>query len=389
VTKSIGISASTILCIGADIGFARPFERTPEESGVARQRCNPFSSIHNAPHPAAAAAWIGCIRSEAAAAYRQMRTWLFRRATTRAKGDNMNLTTRGTALTGSVWLVLLLVLLGASGSSLAQKIATKAVVPQSRIVLAINEGGAANADSTETLFRYQEFTEIVEKALHTQVVIVAVRDRNRLRNALKNHEYPLLLARPNDVPAEAIRDYGYQPIVAAKEPSQALFIVAKNSTLKTIADVKGKTIVTPDQYSNMWRVANAMLRDAKITMANEQVKAMRDQAAIGWSMENNFYDVGVVNSVSGVARSWEKNGGRVIARSRELPNMPMIASPQIPDEQVLKIRAALIALDSSESGKAILKKIGLTGFQYTPAKVFVDFLDWLGDLEAAKNAGQL
>jgi hypothetical protein len=69
--------------------------------------------------------------------------------------------------------------------------------------------------------------------------------------------------------------------------------------------------------------------------------------------------------------------------------MPMIASPQISNEEVARIRAALIALDSSESGNAILKKIGLTGFQYTTAKVFVDFLDWLGDLEAAKNAGQL
>jgi len=301
----------------------------------------------------------------------------------------MNSKNRFNPVLAMLRLALLLLALGASGSSLAQKAAAKRAEPPSRIVLAINEGGAANADATETLFKYQEFAEVVEKALRAQIVIVAVRDRDKLRNALKKHEYPLLLARPNDVPAEAIRDYGYQPIVAAKEPSQALFIVKKDSALKTIADVKGKTIVTPDQYSNMWRVANAMLRDAKITMANEQVKAMRDQAAIGWSMENGFYDVGVINSVSGVARSWEKNGGRVIARSRELPNMPMIASPQVSDEQITKMRAALIALDSSDGGKAILKKVGLTGFQYTSAKVFVDFLDWLGDLETAKNAGQL
>jgi phosphonate transport system substrate-binding protein len=301
----------------------------------------------------------------------------------------MNSKNRFNPVLAMLRLALLFLALGASGSSVAQKAAAKAAEPLPRIVLAINEGGAANADATETLFKYQDFAEIVGKALRTQIVIVAVRDRDKLRNSLKRHEYPLLLARPNDVPAEAIRDYGYQPIVAAKEPSRALFIVTKNSTLKTIADVKGKTIVTPDQYSNIWRIANAMLRDAKITMANEQVKAMRDQAAIGWSMENSFYDVGVINSVSGVGRSWEKNGGRVIARSHELPNMPMIASPQISNEEIARIRAALVALDSSESGNAILKKIGLTGFQYTSAKVFVDFLDWLGDLEAAKNAGQL
>jgi phosphonate transport system substrate-binding protein len=282
----------------------------------------------------------------------------------------------------------LALLAAASGSALAQTPAAKAAPPPSRLLLAINEGGAANADAAETLFKYQEFAELVEKALRGQVIVVAVRDPNKLRSALKKHEYSLLLARPNDVPSEAIRDFGYQPVAMAKEPAQALFIVPKNSPLKTIADVKGKTIVTPDQYSNIWRVANAMLRDSNIIMANEQVKAMRDQAAIGWSMENAFYDVGVINSISGVGRSWEKNGGRVIARSRELPNMPFIASPQISDEQVLRLRAAVVALDTSDSGKAILKKIGLTGFQNASPKTFLDFLAWIGDLEAAKNAAQ-
>ena len=44
----------------------------------------------------------------------------------------------------------------------------------------------------------------------------------------------------------------------------------------------------------------------------------------------------MVNSVSGVGRSWEKNGHRVIARSHELPNMPMIASPKITEAQVAR-----------------------------------------------------
>lgn len=277
----------------------------------------------------------------------------------------------------------------ACGDAAAQTSGAKAAPPPSRILLAINEGGAANADATETLFKYQEFGELVERTLRVQVVLVAVRDRDKLKNSLKKQEYPLLLARPNDVPAEAIRDFGYRPVAMAKETSQTLFIVPKDSPLKSIADVRGKTIVTPDAYSNMWRVANAMLRDANIIMANEKVKAMRDQAAIGWSMENKFFDVGVVNSISGVGRSWEKSGGRVIAKSRELPNMPFIAGPQLSDEQVAKLRAAVIALDGSDGGKAILKKIGLgTGFQAATSQTFLDFLAWIGDLEAAKNATQ-
>jgi phosphonate transport system substrate-binding protein len=249
-------------------------------------------------------------------------------------------------------------------------------------VFAINEGGAANADAADILFRYQELGEVVEKAMRAKVSIVNARGRDRLKENLKSHAYALLLARPNDVPAEAVRDFGYQPVASAKEPYQTLFIVVKNSPVKTIADVKGRTILTPDQYSNMWRAANAMLRDNKIDMGKESVRSMRDQAAIGWSLENGFFDVGVVNSASGVGRTWEKNGGRVIARSRDQINMPLIASPKVSAAQVERVRAAIIALDSTEGGQAILKKIGMpAGFKETPRQAYLDFLAWLGDLE--------
>jgi phosphonate transport system substrate-binding protein len=206
-----------------------------------------------------------------------------------------------------------------------------------------------------------------------------------VQESLKKGAYALLLSRPNDLPAEAIRDHGYQPVVVAKVPAHALFIVTKNSPLKGIADVKDKSIVTPDQYSNMWRIANAMLRDNKISMTNEKVRSMRDQAAIGWSVENGFFDVGVVNSVSAVGRVWEKNGGRVIATSPGTPNTPLIASPKLSAAQIGKIRSALVALDSSETGVAVLKQIGLTGFKEANSQEFLDFLSWLGEIEVAKQ----
>ena len=286
----------------------------------------------------------------------------------------------------SRWLLAPMLLLaiaagGASAQTQTKKAAAKAVQPAARVFMAINEGGAANADAGETLFRFQELTQIIEKELRAPLIVVAVRDRNKLKASLKKQEYGLLLARPNDLPAEAIRDFGYRPVVVAKESSQAMFIVHKNSPMRTISDVRGKSILTPDQYSNIWRIANAMLRDANINMANEKVRSMRDQAAIGWSMENEFFDVAVVNSVSGVGRSWEKNGHRVIARSKELPNMPMIASPQVTEAQFAAVRSAMIALAGSDNGRAALKKIGLNGFQEASPQAFLDFLKWIGDLE--------
>jgi len=266
-----------------------------------------------------------------------------------------------------------------------QNAAARTANPQARLLFAIDEGGAANADATETLGRYEEFSLIVGQVLGSPVATVAVRDRTLLLASLKRQSYALLFARPNDVPAEAIRDYGYQPVVTEKEPARALFIVRKDSPLKSIADVKGNSILTPDRYSNMWRVANAMLRDNKISMANEKVRTMHDDAAIGWSMESGFFDVGVINSISAVGRTWEKNGGRVIARSPELPNMPLIASPELSAAQIAKLRAALLALNSNKNGQTVLKKIGLTGFKETSSQEFLDFLKWLGDFEGDRR----
>jgi ABC-type phosphate/phosphonate transport system substrate-binding protein len=268
-----------------------------------------------------------------------------------------------------------------STNAFCQNAAARTANPQARLLFAIDEGGAANADATETLVRYEEFSLIVGQVLGSPVTTVAVRDRTLLLASLKRQSYALLFARPNDVPAEAIRDYGYQPVVTEKEPARALFIVRKDSPLKSIADVKGNSILTPDRYSNMWRVANAMLRDNKISMANEKVRTMHDDAAIGWSMESGFFDVGVINSISAVGRTWEKNGGRVIARSPELPNMPLIASPELSAAQIAKLRAALLALNSNKNGQTVLKKIGLTGFKETSSQEFLDFLKWLGDFD--------
>jgi len=144
----------------------------------------------------------------------------------------------------------------------------------------------------------------VEKALGTPVTLVAVRDIRTLRRSVASGTYALVMSRPADVLAEAIRDHGYRVVVASKEPAHALFIVKKDSPLTSIADIKGKSIVVPDRYAYMWRIANAMMRDNKISMANERVRSMNDQAAIGWSMESGFFDVGVVASFSGVGRTW-------------------------------------------------------------------------------------
>jgi len=282
-------------------------------------------------------------------------------------------------------LAILSLVLAVNTSAFAQKQAAKGAEGQARVVFGITEGASGNLTATDIVFRYEGLKPVVEKALGAPVILVAVRNTKELRTALATRAYTLAMARPADTLAEAVRDHGYQAVVTAKEPAYALFLVNKDSPLKTIADIKGKRIVTPDRHAYMWRIANAMMRDNRISMEKEQVRSMGDQAAIGWSLEERFFDVGVVSSTSGVGRTWEKRGGRVLARSPEVPNTPIIASPKISAAQIQKLRAALVALESTGSGTALLKTIGVNGFRETSSQAFLDLLKWLGDLEADKG----
>jgi len=177
-----------------------------------------------------------------------------------------------------------------------------------------------SAPTLQRLFRrYEEFSQIVSKVLGSPLTIVAVRDRNLLLDALKKRSYALLLARPNDVPAEAIRDYGYQPVVTEKEPARALFIVKKDSPLKSIRRRQGNSLLTPDRYSSIWRVAMPCCVTTRFPWPMRKFAPCTMTLRLAGPWRADFFDVGVINSISGVGRTWEKNGGRVIARSRTCP----------------------------------------------------------------------
>ncbi len=267
----------------------------------------------------------------------------------------------------------------AQGKSPAkQPPAKKSAEDAPRLIFAVNEGASGNVDAADIILRYNDLKEVIERAAGVSLTLVAVREVKVLRDSLQAGAFALALSRPVDNLAVAVRDYKYQPIVMAKESGQAFFVVPKDSAIKSIGELKGKRIVTPEQGSYMWHIVNAMLRDNKFADVDLERKTMRDQAAIGWSVNNGFFDAGVVASFSGIGRNWEKQGGRIIAKSRDVPVTPLIASPVFSAAQIDRTRKALVALNDTEAGQAMFKRFGISGFKEAEAAPLIELLDWLG-----------
>jgi|SRR6476660_27430 len=105
-------------------------------------------------------------------------------------------------------LAMLSLALTFDASAYAQKQVEKKVESQPRLVLAINEGASGGLAATDIVFRYEEFKQVLEKALRVPLTLAAVRNAKELRQSVSTGAYALVMSRPADVLAEAVRDHG-------------------------------------------------------------------------------------------------------------------------------------------------------------------------------------
>ncbi len=277
-----------------------------------------------------------------------------------------------TEMTSMGWTLALAASLLGAGPAQAQ-----APAPAQQLVLGISEGTSGGLDHAQVITKYQGLAEVIGKALKAKVSVVFAREFKQLEEGMQTGRFDLVMARPSDYPARGMRDYGYSYIASTKPDGQCFVIVPKGSALKTINDVKGQRIALPEQIAYMSRFCAAELRDKGILVGKENVQFVREQAAVGFYLDNKFADVGGVASYSGIAKKWEKDGGRILHKSVAQPYFPLVAHKRIKPEQLKAIQEELLALPASDAGKDVLKRIGVEQFDTTSEPRMRELLKWL------------
>jgi len=248
---------------------------------------------------------------------------------------------------------------------------------QSQLVLAISEGTSGGLDQGRVISKYQDFADVIGKAINQKVSVVFAREFSTLENGMKDGRFDFVMARPSDYPARGMRDNGYQYVSNAKPDGQCLIIVPASSPLKTLDEARGKRFAMPEQVSFMSRFCRAELRDRGIDLAKENVQFVREQAAVTFYMDNKFADVGAIASYSGPAKKLDKDGFRVLHKSITQPYFPMVAHAKFKPEQIRAIQKELAALADKPGGPEILQRIGIASFDIESEGRMKDLLSWL------------
>lgn len=265
-------------------------------------------------------------------------------------------------------LLPLFLLAGASGGALAAE----------KIVLAVCEGTFSGASPAELVDKYRPIADVIGKALKSPVMISPVCDFKRLASGLKEGRFDLVMARPSDYSARAIRDGDYRHVAQVVPDVQCVYVVPKDSPLKTLADVKGKRVALPGKTSYMGKVCAAELRDNGCDAANK-AQFVKEQAVVMYQLKEGNVDVGGMSShAKAIApQALEKAGLRELGRSRPQPYFPIIAHKRLSDAQVEAVRRDLVVLSESPGGKATLAKSGLNGYVPGSEEKMKELLTWL------------
>ena len=269
--------------------------------------------------------------------------------------------------------------------ALALACSAAAAASAQSLVFAVSEGTSGSGTSVgdeQMATKYRPVIEVMERVLGQKIAVRYVRDFRMLEDGMKTARFDLVIARPSDYPARGVRDYGYQSVTTTQPDGHCLLVVKEDSPLKSLDELKGKRMILPERVAYMSKFCLAEMRDQKVGISPEEVTYVREQGAIPFALQNGLSHVGGIASYSGVAGRLQKEGLRVLHKSRPQPYLPMIAGAKIPADKVQQLGAELVALSKTEAGGKALAAIGLKGFDTGTQPRLLSLLDWLGDRKA-------
>jgi len=246
--------------------------------------------------------------------------------------------------------------------------------PSSSWRLLVNEAVTGDSNIFLLTARYKPLADfIADEFKGRSITVEPVVDIQRFMSLAQRVPGPeLVFGKSVNQLAKLVRDGGYQPVVRRADPYKAAFIVAKDSTIRTLADVartKAK-IIMPDEYAATTAVARAELRRQNVGQV--EIVHTRYQEAVAQQIRNGFAQMGVVNPT--IARKWIEEGGRVVAETQPVVNWSLLASSALHEDEVGRLREAMMAMKATRAG--VMQGLGVKEWARAERKDYLALLDY-------------
>jgi ABC-type phosphate/phosphonate transport system substrate-binding protein len=257
----------------------------------------------------------------------------------------------------------------------------------------VTEGVTYQQTPKEVRDKFTPIADAIAKGTGRKVRIVLVPAYDDARAGLAKQEYDVAFVHPAQVSFTEIKAGRYKAAAWTTGFTEytVAFLMNPDQPLKSLDDLKGRTVVTPDPDSITTAMVRAVMRVADLpvvtapptaaTTPQDPTKvrliATRYQDAVPFYIENGFAQVGAT-AAKAVIKAWTDKGGKVLAQSRSVPIKQFIVSTKLsPDEQA-RVRDALITMVHTKPGRDALEITGYKGFIAPDPQIETASIAWLG-----------
>ena len=217
--------------------------------------------------------------------------------------------------------------------------------------------------STHALFTaYQPLRRYFEQQLDRPVLLLTAANFKTFYEHTRDKGYDLVITPPH-LARLAETESGYVPLATYTNGLQALLLVAKNSPITTVADLRGKNIGAPDALSLAPMAGRHWLLQRGLKAGidyNMRITAPHNTAVL--SVIRGETDAAIVGSGPYQFMTDElRNGVRVFATVGTVINAIFMAHATLPVRERERIRAALLSFANHADGKKFFMDNNLGG----------------------------
>lgn len=239
------------------------------------------------------------------------------------------------------------------------------------------------------LYSYQPLVSYLNThiAAQNQLYIKTSFDIDRYRAAVKANQFPFITADPYDIPLALRSGYALLASFGDEEGYGGILMTRRNSGIKQISDLRGKTICYPSatflastlmiQYF-LWQQGLDVAHKVKHVYlgSHEPVYLQISQGKIaaggsflhGW----NIFSKRLPAVANNLEIKWQ---------TPPLPGIAILVRRDIPEELSNQIRETLLAMHQTADGRNVLEQIGLPCFSSATRETYTKVERFLEDYQ--------
>jgi phosphonate transport system substrate-binding protein len=201
------------------------------------------------------------------------------------------------------------------------------------------------------------------KAIGSRIVLRSNTTFERFMENLDKQIFDIAFVQPFDYVRIADK-YGYRPLAVRKEKLATIVVVKEDSKLKTLADIKGKTVALPPRVAAVSYLLKGHLKQEKI-IPGKDVKLSHHRSHMSCMQQVLIGEAVACGTAAPAVRFFEhktKVKMRVIGKTREIPHALFVIHPRVPRSEREQLSNRILGWAKTEDGMKMLKRGKLSPF---------------------------